>query len=195
MATRKACSTATPWGRADDSIQLTRGVNWYSTPSHGGLGVTLAWAAQNLTPAAQELGERWGGKLWYEEDCAYMLVFHECPSLDVAMHPKLRDMSTLELVEDHAKVLRLYYPQYFDSEFKRICRENPVVPPVQVGDYITLTTKTYGPVCEDQDRFYRISYGRIRKSHVMECATVLKRASVVVWQRPDKVWAERRQVA
>jgi hypothetical protein len=190
---RKSCTTATPWGRADDSIQLTRGVCWYSTPSHGGLGVTLAWALLNLTAQAQQLGERWGGKLWYEEDCACSLVFYEHPELERA--GTTGETRTLaETAESNAVVIRNYWPHYFDPEFQQVCQRNPVEPPVRVGDFITLTTTTYGPISEiDDNGNYLIGagwtgYSRIRKSHVLECATEVSRAGSVVWTRASAWW-------
>lgn len=197
MATRKACSTVTPWGRADDSVQLARGAVWYSTPGHGGLGVTLAWAWQHLTAAAQALGERWGGRLWYEEDCACSIVFYEHPVLE-RQWTTGGTRTVEEIKESNGQVVRKYWPQYFEPEFHQICQRNPVVPPVQVGDLVTLTTRTYGPISEiDDNGNYLIGtgwtgYSRIRKSHVLECATVITRAGTVVWQRASNVWAARK---
>jgi hypothetical protein len=190
---RKSCSTATPWGRADDSTQLTRGVCWYSTPGHGGAGVTLAWAEKNLTAQAQELGERWGGKLWYAENCLCSVVFFEHPELEQA--GTTGSTRTLdEIKASNELVVKRYWPHYFDPAFQRICRENPVVPPVQVGDYVKLTTKTYGPISEiDDNGNYLIGsgwagYSRIRKSHVLECATEITRAGSTVWRRASAWW-------
>jgi hypothetical protein len=179
---------------------LARGAVWYSTPGHGGLGVTLAWAAQNLTPAAQALGERWGGKLWYEEDCLYAVPFYECPSLDAALRTTgAMQISTREIMEQNAQVIRNYYPRYFDAEFKEICGRNPVVPPVQVGDFLTLTSATYGPISEiDDDGNYLIGtgwtgYSRIRKNHAMEYGTVVAREGQVIWRRANRIWKERQE--
>lgn len=144
MVQAKDTNTSTPWGRADTSYSLTRGVTWYNTPGHGGLGVAPGWAKQNLSPQAQALGERLYGKLWYEEDCQCDLVFFEHPALILPIQSSNR---TEQDVLDHAeKSIRAYYPQYFDPEFQARCAGGALPPTPQVNSLIRLDSNpaTYG---------------------------------------------------
>src|SRR5579859_4475885 len=68
-----------PWGTIDSSEQITRGVRWVSTPSHGGLMVSKGAASKYLTPKAIELGGAWGDYICFEEDCAYAIAFFQNP--------------------------------------------------------------------------------------------------------------------
>jgi hypothetical protein len=187
---RKACSTTTLWGRADDSRQLTRGVVWYTTPGHGGLGVSLAWAAQNLTPAAQELGERQYGRLWYEEDCLCSIVFYEHPELDMPLGGTERTME--EIRESNAWAIRKYFARYFDPEFQRTCGANPISPALRVGDVVTLTSRSFQVIQVRPDDYlvYENNAGpfRLRKAAVMETATRVIRDGVMVWRRVSDSW-------
>lgn len=57
----------TPWGIADSAERIADGITFYTTPSHGGVG--LSAARQRDMPDALRVE---GG--WYEEDCDYALV-------------------------------------------------------------------------------------------------------------------------
>lgn len=59
--------TQTPWGKADSSEKIARGIVSYSTPSHGGIHVT----PRILEMMPEELRIQSG---WYEEDCDWCLV-------------------------------------------------------------------------------------------------------------------------
>ena len=48
----------TPWGDADFEYPITKGVAWYSTPSHGGLKVSGGAARRYLSPQARAVGEK-----------------------------------------------------------------------------------------------------------------------------------------
>lgn len=59
--------TSTPWGVADSSRCIARGIMEYGTPSHGGFHLSKSRQAQ--MPAALRLDHG-----WYEEDCDYARV-------------------------------------------------------------------------------------------------------------------------
>lgn len=59
--------TQTPWGTADYSKRIARGIMSYSTPGHGGIHVT----PRILEMMPEELRIESG---WYEEDCDWCLV-------------------------------------------------------------------------------------------------------------------------
>jgi hypothetical protein len=76
--------TRTPWGTADSSQQITKGIMFYTTPSHGGY---------HLSPAMNaKVHEAWrDAKGWYEEDCEWSIValtFPEHFSADNLAHAK-----------------------------------------------------------------------------------------------------------
>jgi hypothetical protein len=68
-------TTSTPWGKADMVTRFARGINFYSTPGHGGFKVS----AELNKRVPIELREQSFGGLglqgWYEEDCdAYIVI-------------------------------------------------------------------------------------------------------------------------
>jgi len=128
--------TSTPWGRAQYSQQLERGVTWYGTAEHGGLSVSLSWAEGNLTRHAMYLGKFWGGKLWYEKNRACSIVFLE--------HPKLgqrRDGRPVDNTKAEA-VVRRWHSIYFDKEFQEAAAKAGSVPlaeDLEKGDKLVLS--------------------------------------------------------
>jgi hypothetical protein len=56
----------TPWGAADYVHVVADGITEYSTPSHGGIGITQS-RLMEMPPALRD-------GLWYEEDCAVAKV-------------------------------------------------------------------------------------------------------------------------
>lgn len=68
--------TKTPWGMADSSEKIARGIVSYSTPSHGGIHVTQ----RILDMMPEELRIESG---WYEEDCDWCLVVVAFPQFFV----------------------------------------------------------------------------------------------------------------
>ena len=76
----------TPWGRSDTVDRPCDGVYAVTTPSHGGFLVDKAWAAANLTAAAQAEGESFGEFLAFEEDCGWAFLVFEHPELEIAIH-------------------------------------------------------------------------------------------------------------
>jgi hypothetical protein len=69
----------TPWGKAQDATQITRGVWWVSTASHGGLAVSLGRAQRVLTEKARSIGIQIGGYRWFEEDSDWAVPAAEHP--------------------------------------------------------------------------------------------------------------------
>lgn len=68
-------TTSTPWGKADMVTRFAKGINFYSTPGHGGFH--LSAKLNKLVPIELRQAS-WGGlglKGWYEEDCdAYIVI-------------------------------------------------------------------------------------------------------------------------
>ena len=203
--------TSTPWGCADFSVKLTRGVVWYSTPSHGGLSVTPTWARKNLTLRAQYLAMYWGGKLWFEEDCDCALVFHE--------HPDLWERFTgqPEPAEPFKDSIRRWSPSYFDPAFRDACHKAGDVPDLlflQPGDEIKLTgSTTVYRVTEDWARrgksTHRVTvpadnpfptHGgpryRLTDADVQGRLEYIIREGEAVWERPtERPFEAKRQAA
>lgn len=68
---------STPWGSAQESISISRGVSCVSTASHGGIMVTLSAAEMLLSEHAKKRGMQWSGYLCYEEDCNADIVLFD----------------------------------------------------------------------------------------------------------------------
>lgn len=58
----------TPWGKSDWQRKIAVGINWYSTPSHG--GVKLSVGKNKLIP--EYMRNKDG---WYEEDCDWAIPY------------------------------------------------------------------------------------------------------------------------
>jgi len=200
--------TSTPWGRADYSIKLTRGVVWYVTPGHGGAAVTLKWARDNLTLQAQYLALHWGGKLWFEEDCKCCILFFEHPHL---VEPMGATQPTKEMLEGD---VRKWDPDYFDPDFLDACKAAGEVPSLlflQPGDVIKLRhSKNVYLITQDwytrgNQRYRRAvlngqgTWGnnyRITDADVQAGLVSIEREGQIVWKRPkETLWWERDQAA
>jgi hypothetical protein len=62
-------TTSTPWGKADMVTRYARGINFYTTPGHGGFHLS---AKMNKRVPIELREQSWAGmgiKGWYEEDC------------------------------------------------------------------------------------------------------------------------------
>lgn len=75
----------TPWGKADYSRSVVRGITFYSTSSHGGVFVTENAARKYLRKSALESEfvrgayDRKANGYWFEEDCdATIVIFELC---------------------------------------------------------------------------------------------------------------------
>lgn len=69
----KPSKVSTPWGRADWCKPVTRGINCYATPGHGGYCVS-AGKAKAIHPALRSVGIETARGVWFEEDCAWAVV-------------------------------------------------------------------------------------------------------------------------
>jgi len=76
--------TQTPWGVADWSQKIARGIMSYSTPRHG--GIHLSSSRQNEMPEALKVESG-----WYEEDCDWCLVAIAYPDLFVKDYAQALD--------------------------------------------------------------------------------------------------------
>lgn len=77
----------TPWGTADHIVEIEKGVRWVSTPSHGGLMVSLAKARKIFSERAIDVAfpGTCGGYVFWEEDCSYAVAFFEHPEIKRAI--------------------------------------------------------------------------------------------------------------
>lgn len=80
----------TPWGKSDSRSEISRGVSWVGTPTHGGLAVTMVRAMESLSQKAINLAlvnvhgtalvnKPKGSYVFFEEDCLYAVAFYEHP--------------------------------------------------------------------------------------------------------------------
>lgn len=178
--------TGTPWGTAQTSQVLTRGVVAYSTAGHGGVSVTINWAKKNLTPQAQHLGMPWGGKLWYEEGCKVSILFYEHPEFYAEIRPEAQvDVDLLRKNDENS--IRAYDAKYFDPEFQGRCLLNPIDPELIPGDEIVLMRQPYR-VTGAQDSKGRIKLAGnlfVRASTVLVELGRVTRNGETVWSRPS----------
>lgn len=72
------CKTQTPWGQADQSKQITRGIMQYWTPSHGGYHVSDCMLKEMPEYMRNDPYTPLG---WFEEDCAWSKVVICFPTL------------------------------------------------------------------------------------------------------------------
>lgn len=64
--------TSTPWGTAQTETQITPGITWFSTASHGGFRLDGdMWREFHLRFPEAVL---WAGNPWFEEDCDWAWV-------------------------------------------------------------------------------------------------------------------------
>ena len=98
----------TPWGTLQWTRTLAPGVYWIDTTGHGGILIGATVAQRNLSPQALHIGERWGNKLFFEEDCAVAAPLYE--------HPEWQEqLGGSQENYDPAEALRRYFPAYFEA--------------------------------------------------------------------------------
>jgi len=181
----------TPWGKADVSYKLDRGVTWHGTPGHGGLGVSNNVARSKLSPQARAIGEKKGGAYWFEEDIAYAVPFYENPEWEKTM-TKIGGGSSSGRAK-LKKLIERWFPQYFQEEFIEKSKIEPFsAKNVQDGDVIFLKRvrppqftvhKNLGSklqVTGADGRNYVIS----RNSFEDKVYKVLRKGKVI-WEKPD----------
>jgi hypothetical protein len=82
----------TPWGKSDSTEKIVRGVSWVSTPSHGGLAVSIHSASFLLSKAAcDHASDPKKSYLFFEEDCNYAIAFYEHPEWKRALDQHSHD--------------------------------------------------------------------------------------------------------
>lgn len=70
----------TPWGESDHCEVVAQGFCSVSTPSHGGMVITEAFARHyKISQAALDAAEHRYGKYFFEEDCAWCVLMWELP--------------------------------------------------------------------------------------------------------------------
>lgn len=75
---RQHLPISTPWGRSDSLDHIAEGLDFYSTPGHGGLKLSAArW--RELSAAFQF--KSFAGPGWLEEDCDYSFAVIRWPEL------------------------------------------------------------------------------------------------------------------
>ena len=127
---------STPWGRAQVAYKLDKGVVWYSTSGHGGLGVSSK-AASKLSPHARAAAMKWAGAFWFEEDILFAIAFYEMPDWYSKYHKLAGGLiqSTDKLKEEIQK----YFPRYFEDDFRNEAKnEAPSIKELKVGDILDL---------------------------------------------------------
>lgn len=93
---------STPWGTADCVTEVTDGIWFLSTPSHGGYYITPDRRSE--MPAALREADTFAGGNWYEEDCDWSIVALAFP----AVFPK-------DAVEAARKTLKVYRPAIYTA--------------------------------------------------------------------------------
>jgi hypothetical protein len=98
--------TNTPWGKADMVTRYARGINFYSTPGHGGFKLSEKMNKRVPVELREQSFNGLGTKGWYEEDCdAYIVIVvfseyftpQEVESARVALAKYLPVCNTLHL--------------------------------------------------------------------------------------------------
>jgi hypothetical protein len=109
----------TPWGAVDSVKPLTRGISWVTTPGHGGLMISKAFAEKHLTPAALKHGEWYGdrytgkGYYCYEEDCAWAIPMWELPQFWPETFKHMKECQTKEAQRQYLhELLSRYFADY-----------------------------------------------------------------------------------
>jgi len=102
----------TPWGPAQVGYPITKGVVWYSTAGHGGLGVARSVASKKLTPQARKMAMKSGGRFWYEEDADWAIPFFENPEWEKKFAQLGGGRATSQ--DEKEKTIRRWNPKYFE---------------------------------------------------------------------------------
>jgi hypothetical protein len=103
-------ATRTPWGTAQHSKRILRGLTFHITSGHGGYLVAKGFAEKYLSEAALKRGEKWGNYYAYEEDCAAAIVELEIPAARSSVTPE--GEVRFVTVEGHLRALSHWSPDY-----------------------------------------------------------------------------------
>jgi hypothetical protein len=115
-------TTTTPWGKADIVTRYARGINFYTTPGHGGFKLSETMNKRVPVELREQSFAGLGMKGWYEEDCdAYIVIV------------TFSEYFTPQEVESARKALESYLPIPFLRNFA--CTD-----PIKEGDASTNMT-------------------------------------------------------
>lgn len=106
---------STPWGAAQQSINIVRGITMVSTASHGGLMATEKAANEWFSPAALQAAMRIPGYYCWEEDCQMDIAIYDAKFLWDKFCNVLPGLTTKPMDEMLAKIKRSisgWYPEY-----------------------------------------------------------------------------------
>ena len=104
-------ASTTPWGSAQHSSQIVRGLMEYSTSSHGGVHVSsgLAQYLSDFTKSRHTEIDKDGG-YWFEEDCEALLPLYDLgkalPSVKRAIEARGRK------VDDYLEQIKINFPDH-----------------------------------------------------------------------------------
>ena len=96
-------ATWTPWGMSDNNRKYAPGINYYSTPSHGGFKVSSGKLSK-MPDALRKLAEPREG--WFEQDCAAAAVI-------VAF----KEFFSADEFTEAIKTLKNWYPDTFEEYY------------------------------------------------------------------------------
>lgn len=102
----------TPWGPAQDAVDIAYGVRLFSTSGHGGLAVSPAVGKKKLSGAALNQALYFNGTYWFEEDVAIDIPLYEVDEWREAFGQRLGHPVSKEKAE---KVIERYFPRYFEE--------------------------------------------------------------------------------
>lgn len=106
-----------PWGQIDQVIKYSRGFSFVSTPSHGGFRITkkvLAEYCLDHEDVSKHAGIEQGNYVFFEEDCAWCLLFFESPRL-LQLYCEKTSKDPESLFQLCKKQSEYFYPKYFQN--------------------------------------------------------------------------------
>lgn len=107
-----------PWGKIDSVTKIVNGISFVSTPSHGGLRVSLK-ALNDYACDAEYLKNHaipMGYYLFFEEDCNAPLALFDMPRV-LDKYAKLQGLDADKLFEDFKKSVKRWHSDYFEPQF------------------------------------------------------------------------------
>ena len=100
----------TPWGVSQGrTLKLAVGLCNYSTPGHGGMAVSFS-LAMRMSEWARRQGIRYGGRLWYEEDCAWAIPIFELYDRVPGIRDFYEGRHVFNIRELAEQTIRQWYP-------------------------------------------------------------------------------------
>ncbi len=95
----------TPWGISDSHKNISEGIDWFGTPSHGGFRLSAERLAQ--LPLRFKYFKPWAGAGWFEEDCDWCVVVIAFPgffSVEDRTNAEKTFMGSLSYFNEHGAV-------------------------------------------------------------------------------------------